>query len=292
MTTYKVVAFDMDGTILNNDHELSEKTIMTLRELSSKASVVIATGRSVPSITKYMKQLKLNQKYVYCIAYNGSGIYKYDSDNNDNDNDSMEYLESFPLQPDAVRLLVNLTANESTTVLQCYNAITGEVSVKQPKNEEQEALCNRYESLVGRRQTRINDYEEVLGKASAKCLVLTNDPDSLISKANLELPADTFHIIKGSPYPFFVEFLPTNVNKSSSLKVLCDKYLNINMQDVITFGDGDNDAEMLRDAGLGYAMLNANDNVKLAANRVTEKANFADGVAIEIEKLLSSGAFD
>jgi len=284
----------MDGTILNNDHELSEKTIMTLRALSSKAIVVIATGRSVPSITKYMKQLKLHQKYTYCIAYNGSGIYKYDSDNNDNTDDDtkMEYLESFPLQPDAVRLLVNLTANEAASVLQCYNAITGEVSVKQPSNEEEEALCHRYESLVGRRQTRINDYEEVLGSASAKCLVLTNDPDSLISKAKQTLPSDTFHIIKGSPYPFFVEFLPTNVNKSSSLKVLCDKYLNINMQDVITFGDGDNDSEMLRDSGLGYAMLNANDNVKLAANRVTEKTNFEDGVAIEIEKLMSTGAFD
>ena len=290
--TYKLVAFDMDGTILNQDHLLSDKTIMTLRALSSKAIVVIATGRSVPSITKYMKQLKLNQTYTYCIAYNGSGIYKYDSDNNDNNDDGMEYLESFPLQPDAVRLLVNLTADESTSVLQCYNAITGEVSVKQPSNDETEALCYRYESLVGRRQTRISDYEEVLGTASAKCLVLTNDPDKLITKAKNTLPSDTFHIIKGSPYPFFVEFLPTNVNKSSSLKVLCDKYLNIKMEDVIAFGDGDNDAEMLSDSGLGYAMLNANDNVKLSSKRVTEKANFDDGVAIEIEKLMSSGAFD
>ena len=289
--SYKVCAFDMDGTILNNDHALSDVTIKALRELTKKAIVIIATGRSVPSITKYLKELKLDQKYTYCVAYNGSGVYRYDSDNNDNnDNDTMEYLDSFPLQPNEVRLLCTL-AEDTNSVLQCYNAMTGEVSVH-PKTDEHEALCNRYESLVGRRQTRINDYEEVLGEASAKCLILTNDPDGLIAKANETLPPDTYHIIKGSPWPFFVEFLPKNVSKASALEVICNKYLDIKMEKVITFGDGDNDIEMLMQAGLGYAMLNANDKVKKSGSHVTEFTNDNDGVAKEIEKLIISGAFD
>lgn len=57
------------------------------------------------------------------------------------------------------------------------------------------------------------------------------------------------------------------------------------MDDVVSFGDGDNDIEMLKQSGVGYAMFNANDNVKLNADKVTEKSNNDDGVAIEIEKL-------
>lgn len=57
------------------------------------------------------------------------------------------------------------------------------------------------------------------------------------------------------------------------------------MDDVVSFGDGDNDIEMLKQSGVGYAMFNSNDNVKLNADKVTEKSNNDDGVAIEIEKL-------
>lgn len=185
--TFKVAAFDMDGTILNNDHVLSQRTINALRALTTKAIVVIATGRSVPSIIGYLRELQLNQD-VYCVAYNGTGVHKYNRDS-----DEMEYVHSFPLQPTQVKLLMGL-AQLTNNVLQCYNPMTGEVFVK-TINDEQNALCERYASLVGRQQTRINDYEEVIGLASAKCLIMTNDPDALIEKAKEILPPD-FHIIK------------------------------------------------------------------------------------------------
>ena len=285
--SYLAVAFDMDGTILNNDHKLTQETIIALRKLTTKAIVIIATGRSVPSICPYLKELNLNQNVVYCVGYNGSGIYKYEIDKNDNE---MEFLASFPLSPDNVRCL-SVLAEETHTVLQCYNAETGTVSVF-PSNDEHEKLCERYEKLVGRRQTRISSYDEILGASSAKCLVLTNDPDSLIEKANATLPKDTFHIIKGSPWPFFVEFLPLNVSKGSALKVILEEHLGFGMDRLISFGDGDNDIEMLEQSGIGFAMLNANDNVKSSAKKVTRYTNDDNGVAKEIEELTLSGIFD
>ena len=234
----------------------------------------------MPSICPYLKELKLNQKIVYCVAYNGSGIYKYEIDKNDNE---MEFIASFPLLPNNVRLL-SVLAEETNTVLQCYNAETGVVSVC-PRNDE-------HEKLVGRRQTRISNYDEILGNSSAKCLVLTNDPDYLIEKANATLPKDTFHIIKGSPWPFFVEFLPVNVSKGSALKVVVEEHLGFGMDRLISFGDGDNDIEMLNQSGIGFAMLNANEKVKSSAKNITKYTNDDDGVAKEIEQLISCGMFD
>ena len=73
MTKYRVVALDLDGTALNTKHELSEKTKVVLRLLSEKGvTVLIATGRSPPCITKYFEQLGLSQTTWPGVSYNGA----------------------------------------------------------------------------------------------------------------------------------------------------------------------------------------------------------------------------
>ena len=62
--------------------------------------------------------------------------------------------------------------------------------------------------MVGKKQVFITSFEEAISKSlSAKILLLTNDPDGLIETAQKELPPNMFHVIRGSPDPFFVEFL-------------------------------------------------------------------------------------
>lgn len=75
MSTPKIrlVALDMDGTVLNNHHELSEYTIGVLRRLSAAGIIIaFATGRSVPNIEKYVAQLNLPQEVFPAVCYNGA----------------------------------------------------------------------------------------------------------------------------------------------------------------------------------------------------------------------------
>jgi hydroxymethylpyrimidine pyrophosphatase-like HAD family hydrolase len=75
----------------------------------------------------------------------------------------------------------------------------------------------RYEELVGMPQVILDSYDEAISKSpAAKMLILTNDPDHLIETAKKELPEGMFHIIRGSPHPFFVEFLHPQVSKGES----------------------------------------------------------------------------
>ena len=91
------------------------------------------------------------------------------------------------------------------------------------------------------------------------------------------------HIIRGHP-PFFVEFLAPGVCKGTGLVELC-RHLDIDVAELVAFGDGDNDKEYLQFAGLGVAMHNARDVVKDVADYVTPYTNDDDGVVRELDRL-------
>ena len=91
----------------------------------------------------------------------------------------------------------------------------------------------------------------------------------LIAEANVTFPPGTFNIIPGSPDPFFVEFLNPTVSKGATLVEMCARF-NVPLSEVVAFGDGDNDKEMLLCAGLGVAMKNARPAAKEAADVINE----------------------
>lgn len=131
-------------------------------------------------------------------------------------------------------------------------------------------MLKRYEQLVGHPQVLLESYEAVSSLAlSAKVLIMTNHPDELIEKAAAVLQNEDVTIIKGSPHPFFVEFLRGDVNKGAGLLKIC-KSLGVTMEEVVAFGDGDNDKEMLAYAGLGCAVKNARPVAQSTANLVLE----------------------
>ena len=92
-------------------------------------------------------------------------------------------------------------------MLQYYDGDSGEVYTV-PQNDGHLLLLEKYARLVGRKQVYLSSFEEIISKSlSAKILLLTNEPDELIQLAEKDLPPNMFHVIRGSPDPFFVEFL-------------------------------------------------------------------------------------
>lgn len=160
-----------------------------------------------------------------------------------------------------------------------------------PRNDTHIDLLKRYEDLVDNAQTVMDSYDDALDIClSAKVLLMAEDADELIAKAHSELDATEFTIIRGSPHPFFVEFLRPDVTKGYGLKLLCE-HIGVGMEEVVAFGDGDNDREMLQLAGLGVAMKNAKQAAKEVANVVIDWSNDEDGVAKQLEALLQGGEF-
>ena len=82
--------------------------------------------------------------------------------------------------------------------------------------------------------------------------------------------------------PYFLEILPSGIEKANGIKFIADK-LNIQAKEVLACGDSYNDINMLRYAGLGIAMANANKDVKAAADYITH-SNDEDGVAYAVKK--------
>ena len=282
MAQYKIVALDMDGTLLNNKHEISERSAQTLKKLSEKGvMIVIATGRSSGSVSKYLTTAlaQLAQEKVPMIVFNGSVCIIRDQESGE-----VEKVFSNALTMEAVRDLIRMTTEENL-VLQFYNGETGEVFVNpKPGNEEHLALVKRYGDLVGKPQTVVHDYEDLLsaGILPVKILALTpeNNVDGVFAKP---LSVD-LHRIRGSPYPFFVEYLMPGNTKGTAITALC-KPRGVDLSEVVAFGDGENDAEMLEPVGLGVAMKNARPKAKEHANEVTSYINDEDGVAKHLEAL-------
>jgi len=117
-----------------------------------------------------------------------------------------------------------------------------------PKSEKHLELMKRYEVLAGYPQIKLKDFNELekLGDP-AKILLLTEDPDSLLEMAKKKF-GDSLHLVRGSPDPFFVEFLAKGVCKGTGLLKLCEAE-KIDPKSIVAFGDGDNDMEFLQYAG-------------------------------------------
>jgi hydroxymethylpyrimidine pyrophosphatase-like HAD family hydrolase len=152
---------------------------------------------------------------------------------------------------------------------QYYNGELGDVFAV-PQNDEHRALLARYAALVGRDQILIDDYQVAISKSlPAKVLILSNDAQTLYAKGKARYTEEQLNIFIGSPHPYFVEFLNPSASKGAGLAQVCE-HLGIRMSEVVAFGDGDNDKEMLQLAGMGVAMRNATPGAKEAANVVLE----------------------
>jgi Cof subfamily protein (haloacid dehalogenase superfamily) len=234
------------------------RTQATLSKLNRCGiNIFIATGRSVNSVVDYLKQLNFNTN-TPIVCYNGSYVAILNSSY-----DIERVIFNGIIQPEHQQLLLNF-ASEIGAVAQYYVPQTGEVYAC-PKSDEHVELLGRYARLVGRQQVILSSYEDISSQyRAAKILLLTTDADDLMAKARDRFPADMFHVIRGSPHPFFVEFLPLGVDKGHGLRLLCD-HLRLPLGGVVAFGDGDNDKELLRAAGLGCAMKNAHASAKEAA---------------------------
>lgn len=103
-------------------------------------------------------------------------------------------------------------------------------------------FIQRYAELTNKRQILVEDDFEACLRSfpSAKLLILTLDTDALIAAASTRLPPNACNMFRGSPRPYFVEFLAPNTSKGEGLRRICVEE-GISLSESIAFGDGEND---------------------------------------------------
>jgi Cof subfamily protein (haloacid dehalogenase superfamily) len=291
MSKVRAVFLDMDGTALNSHHELTERTVQILRTLSENGVLVcFATGRSTSNLHKYILQLDLPQPIFPSVCYNGAYAFIYCKGGDSYENYEKEVIFSRPLQESDTRDILAFAAANGC-VAQYYNGLAGQV-LAVPQTEEHHELLGRYAALVGNKQVLLTDYEEAIQQSlSAKMIVMSNNIDAIIESAIETFGEDRFTLIKGSPHPFFMEFLTAGVTKGDGVRSVCEHF-GLQADEIAVFGDGQNDVEMLQFASIfGFAMKNAGILAKEAAKQVLPFTNDEDGVAVQLEQMLADGLF-
>ena len=243
----KIVFFDIDGTILNlGKTELTEKVKYALNKLrDNNIKIFIATGR--PSYTVP----DLGVKFDGYLTFNGS--YSFEGDN---------VIYNNPLNKEDVQTLIQ-NANKMDIPL----CIAGKN--KMGANYYQKDL-SEYFSIASQSLDLLDDFDEFShGDIYQIMAGVTEDKDKILLE-------NTSHIVSTRWWPRACDFIPNNGGKDKAIQKILD-YYGFSIEESMSFGDGGNDKSMIEYAGIGVAMGNAVDEVKLVANYITDSVE-DDGV--------------
>lgn len=288
---YKMIAIDLDGTLLNSYSEVTKENIDALQYAKSKGiEIVLASGRIANSVANIANEIETNN---YFISGNGSMLY-------DMQNDKILY-ENY-INKEKMLELIKLCEENSIY----YNIYTEETVIAKSINYN--VLFYNYENSKKsqERKTKIiipNDvYSYVKESNTEKFLKMTLcDENQIIFSGITRMMKkidgidvlDVSHMsrkmIKSGTETveigyYYTEITKQNVDKWYAIEELM-KIKGIKREEVITIGDNMNDKIMIENAGLGIAMGHSNPIVKNVANFVT-KNNNESGVAHAIHQLI------
>jgi len=267
---YKLIVCDFDKTLINDDGEIPASTIVLIDELRRKGiKFVIATGRPIESVNYYNKDFPFID---YLITSNGAYIY-------DNNKDKTIFKKNIGIR-NIKRILKNyydkaiiyLVNNKTWNLISEKSAYTDDIDT---------IVVDDIEEFLN--ENKNNIYKIELYFKSRK-----EAEKSLDEIRNLELDINASLIINDKKY--IVDITNYSVSKAKGLELLVNK-LNISMEDVISFGDGLNDIELLKKSGCGVAMKNACKELKKVADATTLDNN-SKGVEIYLKEVEENYQFN
>ena len=288
---YKLVAIDLDGTMLNSYGVVTENTKKIIKEKIEKGiEIIIASGRPIDSIKAIAKEIGSNN---YFIGGNGAVIY-------DIQKDKIIYEKYMPKEK--VLEIVKTCENNSIT----YNVYTDRAilattlkynvlyyhkeNLKKPedkktniimvkdmydyisKMEEERFLkitiCDDTKSVFNSIMRKIKKIEDI------EVLDVSHMSRKIIRQGTEEVPIEYY----------YTEISSKNVDKWDAIQFLMKK-MKIEKEEVIAIGDNMNDKKMIQNAGLGIAMESSTPTITNVAKYVTDTNN-NEGVAKALEKFL------
>jgi Cof subfamily protein (haloacid dehalogenase superfamily) len=265
----KLVAIDLDDTLLRSDMTISEHTVAVLRKVRAQGVVVtLSTGRMFSSAKPFAERLEFDAPL---IAYGGALVKNAGSG---------EVLYNRPLEPEVARRVIRFARERKVQVnFYLLNGDDDELYAEliTPLGESYGQFSRVPFHLVP-------DLEALLeGGNPLKLLLIDDEPAADRCLLELrELLGEQAHLAKSKPR--FVEVDHPEATKGRALQELA-AWLQVERSQILAIGDNYNDIEMLEFAGLGIAVANAPPEVRRRAGHVTA-SNDEDGVAQALERFV------
>ena len=254
----KVVVSDLDGTLLNPQHRISDYTKSIFQELQNQGYlIVIATGRHHLDAMAIIDKLEIP---VYLVSSNGARIHS----------PNKEELFAFNLNSDIVKAALNVEIDPEITVV-LFKENTWQTNKWNEKlNSFQEELKYRPELV---------DYKVLDDFAAIKIFFSCPDHEKLVKLKDEILANSSEHLHHAFSLPTCLEFMDKSIDKAVSIERALEKE-GFTLKEAVAFGDGYNDVQMLSAAGKGLIMGNAPASLKEELSDLEViKTNAEDGVA-------------
>ena len=259
---YKLIELDIDGTLLNRDHEISSKTVNVIRKSMDRGiRVILVSGRDYSAAEPYIKKLETKDLF---LGLNGATIY----DNKGN------IIHSEYLDREIVEDIIEICEKEDIYIVLFIgnNTYVDEIS-------DFMGIDNYVFNSI-----EVGQVSKFYKDENVTKILLTHKEEKLKPiKEKLDFKYGS-RINTQFSLPQFLEIFNGEVNKGIALKRVCEKY-EIPKEKIMAVGDWDNDITMIEYAGLGVAMGNGSSRLKKVADFIT-KSNEEDGAAYAIKKFV------
>lgn len=265
---YKLIAMDLDGTLLNDKKVITEKTKTALMAAQKKGiRLALASARPSPGLFRERDALRMQDFNGILMSYNGGRIV-------DAVTGKVLFETSMDLQQ-TKQVLRKLESLPVTPILD--DGAQFYVTDKNGYKVDYECVNN---NMIC---SEVGNLADFLNFAPIKIL-MSVQPEELpvVQKQIAAFLPESLTVVQTAA--FYLEIIPRVINKGQGIRDICD-VLGLDPAQVISFGDAENDIPMLRAAGMGVAMGNAQEAVKAAADMVT-LSNNDDGIAAALEKLM------
>ena len=275
----KIVALDLDGTLLDSQKRLSERNRRALERAAAKGVLIVpTTGRFFGMMPEAVRDLPFVR---YAITINGAQVY-------DRETDKAIVREEIPVDA-AIRMMELLDGHD--VIYDCYRDNWGWMTASLQAKAPDYATDEHYLRIVREFRRPVPELKAHLRETAAsggvqKIMLFSRRADAEareLAAIRREM-AEKFPDIKVTASTWNdLEFNASAAHKGNALKRFAE-HLGLTLDNCAAFGDGLNDLSMIEAAGLGVAMSNAVPEVKAAASRIAP-SNDEDGVAVVLEEL-------
>ncbi len=263
---FKLIASDLDGTLLKNDKTISQYSVSVLKSAAQAGvSFVICTGRMYDSLKNILPVLPFCRYAITCM---GAEIY---------DNFEKKRIYSRPMEHEYAEALISYALKNDIHMHLYIDDI-----VYTSRLDQYSDLYFKTTTSMGR-LIKGDIFTLIQGKDIAKILYMGPPEEIARHSRNINaLLGDRINNVSSNP--MFAEFASRTAGKDTALKALCAQ-LSVKMDELIVFGDSGNDIAMLKNTGFSCAVANAWEEAKNAANILVE-SNENDGVAKTVRRLI------
>lgn len=277
--TIKAIAMDMDGTLLNEGKIISSKTKAALLEAQRQGvKVILTSGRPTPGLFKYAEELAMEEYDGIGLSFNGAHVLDYQTN---------EVLFEQPLPLETSKAILEHLKNFDVKPMVCHQnyMYVNDVFDNRIHFANEEINIIEYEARAGGyKLCEVNDLAGFCDFPLHKVLVAA-DPDYLKKHYQEMMRPFEGQVSALFSAPFYFEFTDLGITKAKAIAAVLPK-LDVKKEELMAFGDGQNDQAMIEYAGIGVAMGNATPELKQVADEIT-LSNNEDGIAHTLEKYLS-----